>query len=334
MVSGLPELIASANQTAPIGVAVVDGYELAGVGGTHPDTLFQAGSIAKAVTALVALELVAAGRLDLDADVNHTLRRWRLPGPQAVTLREILGHTAGIGVRFLPGYAQGAPVPTLIDVLDGVPPAITPAVRVDHSGFTYSGGGYAVLQQLIEDAAGTGFAELAHEAVLGPLGMTRSTFEQPLPPPWRDRAARTDWRIYPEAAAAGLWTTPTDLARFVIGVQRALAGRTVAVHPASPALMLRPHTDLPPEGEWSVLPTLGVRPPDRYGLGFFLEGNDRFSHLGGASGFFSILSASTQDGSGAVVMTASDPDPIAFAVLLAIGDEYGWSGLRAPLASS
>jgi CubicO group peptidase (beta-lactamase class C family) len=333
-VSALSGLIAKANQTAPMGVAVVDGYELARVGGTKPDMLFQAGSVAKPVAALVALELVAAGRLDLDADVNQVLRRWQLPGPRVVTLREILGHTAGIGVRFFPGYAQDGPVPTLVQVLDGVPPAVTPPVRVDHSGFAYSGGGYAVLQQLIEDVLDTRLADVARDAVLGPLGMTHSTFAQPLPEAWRDRATRPDWRIYPEAAAAGLWTTPADLARFVIGVQCSLAGLPGAVHPSGPALMLRPHVDLPPEGEWSVLPTLGVRPPDRYGLGFFLEGDDRFSHLGGAPGFFSILSASTQDGSGAVVMTASDPDPIAFAVLLAIGDEYGWSGLRAPRPSS
>jgi CubicO group peptidase (beta-lactamase class C family) len=330
--SPLANLLGAAGNTAPIGIAVVDGFEVVRVDGASKDTLFQAGSISKAVTALVGLELVAAGRLNLDADVNATLRAWRLPGERAIAMRDLLGHTAGVGVPFFPGYAQGEPLPTPVEVLDGVPPALTAPVRIESapsSGFHYSGGGYVIVQQLVAEATENTFADAAEALVLKPLGMTRSTFQQPLPQPWRTLAARSDWRVYPETAAAGLWTTPSDLARLICAIQRARGGHASPTTRTAAALMLEPRVDLPPEGDWSQLPSLGVRPPDQYGLGVFLEGTDRFSHLGGAAGFFSILSASVHDGTGTVVMTASDPSPLAFEVLLAISDEYGWQGVRA-----
>jgi len=115
----------------------------------------------------------------------------------------------------------------LLQSLDGTPPAATKAVRVRRSfygRFHYSGGGYAVIQQLIADVTGMPFAEAAGDLVLRPLGMTSSTFAQPLPDDRRPRAARLDWRVYPEAAAAGLWTTPEDLARFAGAVAAGAAG--------------------------------------------------------------------------------------------------------------
>ena len=210
-----------------VGAAVIRDSSLAWshVAGGEPDRLFQAGSISKPVTALVALELAARGRLDLDGDVNGQLTSWHLPGPHRVSLRQLLGHTAGTGVPFFPGYPQGAPVPALRQVLDGVPPSATAPVRAGpaaRGSFRYSGGGYAIVQQLIADATGMPFEEAAAAAVLHPCGMTRSTFAQPLPASLRPAAARHDWRVYPEAAAAGLWTTPGDLARYVCAIQAAL----------------------------------------------------------------------------------------------------------------
>src|ERR1700685_3993476 len=128
------------------GVAVLEDFELAWsqVHGGQADRLFQAGSISKPVTALAALELAARGDLDLDADVNDRLTGWQLPGPRGVSLRQLLGHTSGLGVSFYPGYPQGGDVPTLRQSLDGVPPAATKPVRADPgpSGrFRYSGGG-------------------------------------------------------------------------------------------------------------------------------------------------------------------------------------------------
>jgi CubicO group peptidase (beta-lactamase class C family) len=292
-----------------LGVAVIEGSSIAWsrAAGGPPDQLFQAGSISKPVTALAALELAALGRADLDGDVNQQLTTWQLPGSPGVCLRELLGHTAGTGVPFFPGYRQGADVPALRQVLDGVAPSVTPAVRADparRGGFCYSGGGYAVIQQLITDITGLPFADAARALVLEPLGMTRSTFEQPVPPD-RGSAARPDWHIYPEAAAAGLWTTPGDLARYACALQAALAGRPSPIRPEVAAQLLTPHARLPAKGEWNLLPILGVRPPDSCGLGMFLHGDDRFSHIGGAASF-------------------------PFRLLRAISDEQGWTGFRQP----
>jgi len=317
------------------GVAVIaeSGIVWSRAAGGPPDRLFQAGSISKPVTALAALELAARGQADLDGDVSQQLTSWQLPGSPGVSLRQLLGHTAGTGVPFFPGYRQRADVPSLGQVLDGIPPAATPAVRADparHGRFCYSGGGYAVIQQLICDITGEPFADAARALVLDPLGMTRSTFEQPLPSELRPAAARGDWHIYPESAAAGLWTTPADLARYACALQAALAGRPSAIRPQVAAQLLTPHARLPAKGEWSLLPLLGMRPPDSCGLGMFLHGEDRFSHIGGAASFFSVLTASTQDGTGAVVMTAANPAPFPFRLLRAISDEHGWTGFRQP----
>jgi len=297
------------------------------------DRLFQAGSISKPVTALAALELAARGQADLDSDVNQQLTSWQLPGSSRVSLRQLLGHTAGTGVPLCPGYRQDTKVPTLGQVLDGIPPAATPAVQADpakRGRFCYSGGGYAVIQQLITDITGLPFADAARALVLEPLGMARSTFEQPLPPHLRPAAARRDWHIYPESAAAGLWTTPEDLARYACALQAALAGRPSPVRPKVAAQLLTPDARLPAKGEWNPLPILGIRPPDSCGLGMFLHGDDRFSHIGGAASFFSVLTGSTKDGTGAIVMTAANPALFPFRLLRAISDERGWTGFRQP----
>jgi CubicO group peptidase (beta-lactamase class C family) len=207
---------------------------------------------------------------------------------------------------------------------------VTPAVRADPGTFRYSGGGYAVIQQLIADVTGQPFADAARTLVLEPLGMTRSTFEQPLPAHLRPAAARHDWHSYPESAAAGLWSTPDDLARYVCAVQNALAGRPSPIRSRSATQFLTPYARLPAKGNWNLLPLLGMRPPDSGGLGMFLHGEERFSHVGGAASFFSVLTASTRDGTGAVVMTAADPGPLPFRLLRAISDEHGWTGFRQP----
>jgi CubicO group peptidase (beta-lactamase class C family) len=318
-----------------VGIAVIEesGIAWSRAAGGPPDRLFQAGSISKPVTALAALELAARGQAGLDVDVNRQLTSWRLPGSPRVSLRHLLGHTGGTGVPFLPGYRQGGDTPALRQVLDGIPPSATPAVRANpaaHGRFCYSGGGYAVIQQLISDITGLPFADSARDLILEPLRMTRSTFEQPLPLHLRAAAARQDWHIYPESAAAGLWTTPGDLARFACALQAALAGRPSPIRPQVAAQLLTPHATLPAKGEWNLLPILGMRPPDSCGLGMFLHGDDRFSHIGGAASFFSILTASTQDGTGAVVMTAANPSPLPFRLLRAISHDRDWTGFRQP----
>jgi CubicO group peptidase (beta-lactamase class C family) len=286
--------------------AVVDEFEVVRAEG--PDEPFQAGSVSKSVAAFAVLRLVDSGALDLDQDVNERLVSWQLPDGEGVTLRRLLSHTAGLGIEFFPGYEGPGELPTLVEVLDGAPPATTDPVRVETppgNGFRYSGGGYALVQLLVEDVTGTAFAEVARELVLEPVGMTSSTFEQ--------RAGA--WHRYPEQAAAGLWTTAADLARFVGAVQQ------------DADAMKAPAVDLPPEGEWNALAELGVAPPSQFGLGLFLQ-DGWFGHVGGAFSFFSAFYGSTEGGRAIVAWTPGGATPEFFFSILAAADERGWNGLR------
>jgi CubicO group peptidase (beta-lactamase class C family) len=172
--------------------------------GADPQTLFQAASISKVVTAVTVLRLVEQGRLGLDTPVNEMLRSWALPGTgaQSVTPRLLLSHRGGTTVPGFPGYAVGATLPTLLQILDGTPPANTPAVRVawpPGQAFRYSGGGIMVLQRLVMDTGAAEFDKLARELVLTPVGMVRSGFFQPLPATESDAASAHDLLGQPPA---------------------------------------------------------------------------------------------------------------------------------------
>jgi CubicO group peptidase (beta-lactamase class C family) len=189
-------------------VAVLTGGELATVKGygladpktqrsVTPNTLFDPGSISKAVTALAVVKLADEGRFTLDTPVNSLLRTWKLPENEftrktPVTLRHLLTHTAGTTVRGMWGYLEKDPKPTVLQILDGLPPATNGAVRVTAEpgkAWSYSGGGYVVLQQMLEDVQNKPFTEIMQETVFKPLCMTRSSFVQGLPPSLRDDVA-------------------------------------------------------------------------------------------------------------------------------------------------
>lgn len=249
-----------------LSIAVIDhgqlvwakGYGVVTPGGppVTPETLFQAASISKPVTAFGAMTLVQSGKLDLQADVNTYLRSWSLPsGPDGakVSVLQLLSHTGGLNVSGFPGYAPGVAVPTLLQVLDGTAPAKTAAVRVASvpgSAWQYSGGGYTVLQQLMMDLTDQGFDTFMRTRVLGPLGMASSSFSQPASIAILKRAALPHDSAgmpyvggpstYPELAAAGMWTTPSDLARFVIGVQASVAGQSKSLDQVDSRKMLTP----------------------------------------------------------------------------------------------
>ncbi len=273
-----------------------------------PDTLFQAGSISKPVSAMAALVLVQDGKMSVTADINTYLKSWKVPANEhtaksPVTLERLLSHTAGLTVHGFPGYAAGAPVPTVPQVLDGAAPANTAPVRVDldpGTQYRYSGGGYTIAQLAMTDVSGQAFPALMQRLVLAPLGMKQSTYDQPLPSALASAAAagyREDGKpvegkrhVYPEMAAAGLWTTASDLARFAIGVQRMLAGGKGPLNKTSVDDMVRPRLD-------------GYA----LGLGIRDEGDTKYFEHGGADeGFQAQLVASETRGYGAVVMTNSD----------------------------
>jgi CubicO group peptidase (beta-lactamase class C family) len=310
------------------------GYGVAEAGApapVTPRTLFQAASISKPIAALAALRLVEQGKLGLDEDVNTKLTSWKVPDneftkTEKVTLRRLLSHTAGLTVSGFGGYQAGAPVPTLVQVLDGEKPANSAAIRVDvqpGSLWRYSGGGFTVAQQLMMDVSGRPFPELLADLVLKPVGMADSTYEQPLPEARRSAAASGHtpdgkllpgrYHTYPEMAAAGLWTTPTDLAKFLLEIKKALGGRSTVLT----AETARQMTAVQKSG---------------YGLGLSIEGTGpsaRFGHGGSNEGFKCQITAFVESGRGAVVMTNGDRGGfLAAEVLRAIAREYGWPAFQ------
>lgn len=292
------------------------------------ETLFQAGSISKPVAAMVALKKVEQGKIALDENINNKLTSWKLPDNEftakhKVTLANLLSHTGGLTVHGFPGYAVGEKIPTLPQVLDGAPPANTAPVRVDIEPGTkhrYSGGGTTIAQLAIMDIEERPYPQIARETVLGPLGMTSSTYEQPLPDEIRKKAA-TGHRIngkpvagkihiYPEMAAAGLWTNPTDLAKFAIEVQLSLAGKSNKVlSKETVSKMVTPFIE------------------DFVGLGFFIEKHGSatyFGHGGADEGFRAQLLVNRDKGYGAVVMVNSDNAQIINEIFRSIAKEYQW----------
>jgi CubicO group peptidase (beta-lactamase class C family) len=298
----------------------------------HTDSLFQACSISKAVTAVAVLRLVQAGALDLDTDVNDYLRTWKIPANDTwqptVTIRQLLSHMAGINVPWFYGYHRDQDIPSLEQILAGEKPANAPSIRVTMlpgTRFRYSGGGYCVLQQLLCDVPQQSFPDLMRDLVLNPVGMTQSTYEQPLPMKyWNNtcsghRASGKplvgEWHTMPEMAAAGLWTTATDLARFSIDLQFALAGQEARLlSPETVRILLSPQVQREPTGFM--------------GLGVWLDGSEataRFGHPGDNEGFASLWTALREGGMGAVILTNSDNGAELIAdVLQTIGQAYGW----------
>jgi CubicO group peptidase (beta-lactamase class C family) len=331
-----------------VSVAVIDDFEVGwtkswGVADaesgvpTTDETLYQAASISKPVAAMASLKAAQLGLFDLDQDVNSILKSWKLPdtpfgGDLAVTPRMLMSHTSGLGDGFgFPGYEPGEPLPTVLQVLDGEPPSRLPAVRLVRPAMTayhYSGGGVEVEQLAVTDTVGVPFAQIIQDWVLEPVGMTMSTFEQPLPAELEHWAARahdcegarmsTRWHVYPEQAAAGLWTTPSDLARLLVEVQRALAGRSSLV--LDRAMMRN-----------MVTPT-GVGP---YAVGFGVSQKGEgwyFEHGGTNWGFQAQVIAHVAKGYGVVIMTNGDNGQSVIAEIQdRVAKSYGWDLLDKPI---
>ena len=301
------------------------------------ETLFQAASISKPVTAMAAMVAVQEGRFALDDDVNTILRSWQLPGNgftdlRPVTPRLLFSHTAGLGDGHgFPGYDPGTPRPTAVQILNGEEPSNVEAVTMVRSplaGMHYSGGGTTIMQLALTDVYGEPFADLMRKTVLEPVGMTTSTFEQPLPPDRDANAARAHgngramgdakWHVYSAMAAAGLWTNARDLARFAIEVQRAARGDPDRVITAASAAEM-----LSPVGVGDFAVGFSIA---RQGQGWY------FSHSGGNWGFTCFLIAHKAKGYGTAVMTnASGGGQVFREVVERIQRAYGWDSLDKPV---
>ena len=274
----------------------------------NTETLFQAASISKPVNAMAILKAAQDGKFSIDDDINTILTSWKLPESlhtqsQPVTPRLLASHLSGLGDGFgFPGYAPSDLLPTAVQILQGDELSNVgevSLVRPPMTAFQYSGGGAVMLQLALTDAIGKSYPEILQEYVLGPIGMTNSTFEQPLSPERDKNAARAHsgygqgmgpkWHVYPELAAAGLWTTPTDLAKFAIEVQKSVRGE--ANHVLSQPMISE------------MLSPVGI---GDFGVGFSVtkEGEGwYFSHSGGNWGFICLLKAHKVKGYGLVIMT-------------------------------
>ena len=306
-----------------------------------PRTLFIAGSIAKTPTTVAALYLVEHGQLSLDENVNSKLKSWTLPdneftGQEKVTLRRIMTHTGGLTVHGFPGYAVAEPTPTLVQVLNGERANTKPVrvVSVPGTRWSYSGGGVLIEQQLMMDATGKQFPQLMQYLVFQRIGMNDSTYEQPLPPLRTAQAASGTyasgetvpgkWHVYPEMAAGGLWTTPTDLAKFAIEVTLSRKGKSNRIlSEAMTREMLSPQVDK--VGEIALGNDKHV---DRMGLGFFLGDAlrpDLFGHIGDDEGFQAMMMMFGDSGQGAVIMANSQLGiPLGDYLLTNIAREFHW----------
>ncbi|MBW3534009.1 MAG: beta-lactamase family protein [Gemmatimonadetes bacterium] len=302
-----------------------------------PETLFQAASISKPVAAMAVLKAVQDGRFSLDDDINDILTSWTLPGDgftrdRPVTPRTLTSHTSGLGDGFgFPGYAPGEALPTTVQILEGQAPSNVGRVFMERAPLTamkYSGGGVTLMELALSDAVGRPFEAIAREWVLEPVGMRHSTFQQPLSPRSDRHAARAHAasgramgpksHVYPELAAAGLWTTAGDLARFVVEVQTSAAG-------ARDGVLSRTTVQ-------EMLSPVGV---GDYGVGFGLRKEGQgwyFQHGGSNFGFRALLVGHKAKGYGLVVMAnGSRGGTVAQEILERVQRAYGWDALDKPV---
>ncbi len=315
------------------------GYGVADVATGAPvnaETMFQAASISKPVAALGVLRAVQDGLFTLDTDINKILTSWKLNGGEftrqrPVTPRMLTSHTSGLGDGFgFPGYDPADSVPTVVQILEGHKHSNVGVLFMERppmSLMEYSGGGVTLMQQALSDARKRPFADIMRDDVLRPIGMTRSTYEQPLPASFDRNAARAHsgegksmgakWHIYPEMAAAGLWTTPSDLARFLIEVQRSAVGQSNRV--LSRTLVQE------------MLSPVGV---GDYAVGFSISKIGQgwyFSHGGANWGFRGTLIAHKIKGYGLVIMTNADQGgTVAAELSRRIQLAYEWDSFAEP----
>ena len=343
----LPALMQKLNVPG-MSVAVIHGFDIHWTRGygladvtsratVEPDTLFQAASISKPVAAMAVLKAVQDGKFTLDQDVNTILTSWKVPASehtarQPVTLRGLLSHTAGTDDGFgFPGYKPDAPVPTLAQILSGEKPSnVGPVViaRPPLTAFKYSGGGITLVQLLMTDAFKRPFNDLMRDTVLNPLGMRHSAYEQPLSAERDRHAARghdrtggardAKWHVYPELAAAGLWTTSADLARFGIELQKSLQGRSNRVLSRALAQEMASPVGVGPFA-------IGMQ-IDKVGEGWYLN------HGGSNWGFQCLLFVHKTKGYGFAAMTNADSGGRLIAELRQrVAAAYKWDMLDQPL---
>ena len=298
------------------------------------NTLFQAGSISKSLNGVGLLKLVQEGKLDLDSDINTYLKSWQFPydslsNGKKITIANLLSHTAGLTVHGFGGYEKGDTIPTITQILNGEKPANNNAIRSMYEPslrYQYSGGGTTISQLILQDVTGKPYDTYMWNNVLNPMGMSNSSYTQP---PSADKekvlakgcyndgaAVKGKYHIYPEQAAAGLWTNPTDLAKYIIETQLSLQGKSNKVlSPETTRLRLTPYID------------------SSAALGVFIvnKGNAKyFNHDGSDEGFVASYYGSMENGNGVVVMANTDNGSILNEIVNSLASVYKWKDFYTP----
>ena len=302
----------------------------------NKSTLYQVASISKSVNGLGILKLIQEGRLSLTTDIRNYLKTWTFPDNEfsknkTITLKNLLSHTAGLNVHGFIGYAVTDSLPTINQILNGERPANNEPVKPTYplnEHFEYSGGGYTVIRKILDDNLSSNYDSLMTAVVLKPLKMTNSTFSQPLSTPYKNYAYGSDkemhtlkgnYYIYPEQSAGGLWSTATDIARFVLSIQRDLKG-------SSHSLINKSLT------EEMLTPVL-----NNYALGFGIiekGGEKYFWHEGESYGYNAMYYGSFTTGKGVVILTNAYPDngqPFIQELLNSVATTYGWKDFYKPI---
>ncbi len=297
----------------------------------NENTLFQAASISKPIASVTAFMLAEQELIVLDEDVNLKLMSWQVPEnkftiTEKVTPRRIMSHTSGLGTSGFQGYHRNDSIPTLVQILDGSEITNSDPVRVIQTpgqSEYYSGGGMQVLQLLLEDVSGKKFSELTEELIFEPIGMRGSTFNHPMSKKLNNfisngydsegKVVSGGYHLYPEKAAAGLWTTPSDLAKFMIALGKSYRGENGGILEQESAKMMM------------------QRVPNAGGTGIGIDGKGdafRFRHSGGNVGFICYAVSFAEKGRGVVVMTNSDNGfPLSHEIVRAISKVYGWPAM-------
>ena len=327
-----------------LSVAVIDNYQIVWAKGygyadkkegrkVTVNTLFEPGSISKSLNAVGILQLAQQGKLDLYQDINQYLADWKFPydtvsHDKKITTAQLLSHTAGLSVHGFPGYRRDSVIASVTDILDGRAPSNTEAVRSvaePGTGPRYSGGGILLTQQLLTDLTKQRYEQYMDEHVLRPLGMTNSSYNQPPAASQRENLA-TGYKsngdevpgkyfVYPEKAAAGLWTTPTDICKYMVEIQQAYQGKSAKVLNQE---MVKLHVT-PYKNDVAMGTFQQVRNGEKY-----------FDHTASNEGFSGLFIGGLTNGKGAAIFVNSDDATIAFELVNSIALAYNWVGFRKP----
>lgn len=320
------------------------GYGLADTLQKTPVTteiMFSAGSISKFLMAVTALKMVDEGQIELEKPINYYLTSWKIAENDftqktPITLRMLLSHSAGTSQSSYFGFTPTQTLPTIVEILSGAKISESRPVVVNsepNAAFRYSGGGSMVAQMALMDVSKKSFSDLTQELLFDKLGMRNSTFEQPVPLKFTKQSAwaysSASWfkgmpYVYPQQAAAGLYTTPTDLAKFFIDIQKSYIGKGKIVSQALTKQMLLPQQNV---SDGSYKEQIGIGP-------FLIQRTDNkdlngvyFEFTGVNAGFLAYGIASVTNGNGVIIMLNSgdDVNGLGKEIRRAVAKVYNWT---------